>query len=149
MKRSERMRPVQRAVEDVERQRAVRLAAAERTLAEAQAKLDELTRYHDDYVRRFASLAATGMAGMGLRDYQTFLARLGAAIRAQAEVVHSARAQRDSEQSVWQRAATRAKSVEKVVDHWREDERHSADRREQKESDERGLRQAREPKETS
>lgn len=149
MKRSERMRPVQRAVEDVERQRAVRLAAAERTLAEAQAKLDELTRYHDDYVRRFASLAATGMGGMGLRDYQTFLARLGAAIRAQAEVVHSARAQRDSEQSVWQRAATRAKSVEKVVDHWREDERHSADRREQKESDERGLRQAREPKETS
>jgi flagellar FliJ protein len=149
MKRSERMRPVQRAVEDVERQRAVRLAAAERTLAEAQAKLDELTRYHDDYVRRFAALAATGMGGMGLRDYQTFLARLGAAIRAQVEVVHSSRAQRDAEQSVWQHAATRAMSVEKVVDHWREDERRSADRREQKESDERGLRQAREPKETS
>jgi flagellar FliJ protein len=149
MIRSRRLQPVQRVIGDLERQRAGRLAASERTVAEAQARLDELTRYRDDYLRRFATLAAGGLGGMDLRDYQTFLARLGAAIRAQSEVLDGTRTQRDAELSAWQSAAARAKAVEKVVERWRTEERLAADRREQKEADERGLRQAQEPKETS
>jgi len=136
------MRPVQRAVDDAERARARRLAACERALAEAQAKLDELTRYHGDYLRRFETLAAAGMGGMDLRDYQTFLARLEAAIRGQTEVLEGARLQRDAERAAWRSAATRAKAVETVVDRWRADERRSADQREQKDSDERAQRAA-------
>jgi len=149
MTRSRRLQPVQRVIGDLERQRAARLAASERTVAEAQAKLDELTRYHEDYVRRFATLAAGGLGGMDLRDYQTFLARLGAAIRAQTEVVDGTRTQREAERSAWQSAAVRAKALEKVIDRWRSEERLAADRREQKQLDERGLRQVQEPKETS
>jgi flagellar FliJ protein len=143
MNRSRRMQPVQRAVGDLERRRAERLAAAERALGEAQARFDELTRYHDDYLKRFETLAGAGMAGMGLRDYQTFLARLAAAIGAQGEVRDTARAQRDAERDAWQKAATRAKAVERVVEQWRNDERQSAERRDQKESDERAQRRAR------
>jgi flagellar export protein FliJ len=134
------MAPVQRAVSDLERKRAERLGAAERAVREAQAKLDELTRYHEDYLRRFDLLASAGLEGLGLRDYQTFLARLAAAIRGQREVLARVCVQRDAERSDWQRAATRAKAVDTVVEQWREDERRDAARLEQKESDERALR---------
>ena len=139
MKRSDRMQPVQRVISDAERQQARRLAACERLVTEAEAKLTELTRYHEDYCRNFQARAGAGMAGIGLRDFQTFLARLDAAIRAQAEVVESTRARRDAERSSWQQAATRSKAVEHVVDRWRAEERQASDRREQKETDERAL----------
>jgi flagellar FliJ protein len=137
------MEPVQRAVADTERQRALRLAACERQVTEAQAKLAELTGYRNEYARQFQSRAGQGMGGLGLRDYQTFLARLASAIQAQEEVVVRALTQRDAERSSWQQAATRSKAVEQVVDRWRAEERVASDRREQKDTDERALRSTR------
>ena len=140
MRRAQRLELVQRVVDDLERRRAEALADCERQLAASEARLLELQAYQARYARDFAARAGTGMNGAGLRDYQTFLARLEEAVRQQSQIVMRARAQRDAERRNWQSAAQRAEAVGQMVKRWRMEEQRLADRREQHEADERAQR---------
>jgi flagellar FliJ protein len=140
MKRAERMKTVQRAVEDDERRRAEKLAASERRVTECQAKLSELENYQTSYAKQFSARAGAGIGGAGLRDFQTFLARLAEAVKQQAHVLQRARVERDSERQRWQGAASRAKAVGGVVKRWQTEDQRESERREQSESDERSQR---------
>jgi flagellar protein FliJ len=142
MKRSRRFAPVQRVVDDNERQGAQRLADAGKRLVEAEAKLTELRRYHDEYSKEFAARAGVGIGASGLRDYQAFLARLVGAIRAQALVVEQTRAERDGTHASWKVAATRAMAVGHVMRRWQGEERRKLEQREQGEADERAQHSA-------
>jgi flagellar protein FliJ len=140
MKRAERMKTVQRAVEDDERRRAEKLAASERRVSECEAKLAELEGYKLSYSQQFSARAGAGIGGAGLRDFQTFLARLEEAVRQQTQMVQRARVERDSERTRWQGAASRAKAVGGVVKRWQCEDQREMERREQNESDERSQR---------
>jgi flagellar FliJ protein len=140
MKRVERLRMVERAIEDLERRRAETLAASERQLCASTAKLAELESYHAAYTRQFNQRAEAGMAGAGLRDYQAFLARLAEAVRQQTQQVARARTERDAEHLSWQGAAQRAEVVGRLVNRWRIEEQRLGDLAEQRESDERAQR---------
>ncbi|HYM35513.1 MAG TPA: flagellar export protein FliJ [Steroidobacteraceae bacterium] len=140
MTRSGRMKPVQAIVDATERHEATELAASEEKLAACERKLDELKQYEHDYRESFNARVTAGMGGRPLRDYQLFLARLAEAIRQQNRIVLDARAQRDTRQEQWREAARRHKAVDHVVDNWRADERRIAERREQRDSDERAQR---------
>lgn len=140
MTRTQRLKPVQNVVESAEKRFAQSLAACERRVSEAEGKLDELRRYRVEYERQFADRAACGMGVAELRDYQAFLARLGEALRQQQSVVERARADRDAERLRWQDAARRAKALEHVVTQWQTEERRIADRRDQRDTDERAQR---------
>ena len=83
MKRAERLKMVQNVVEDQERRRAEQLARSEKRVTECQFRLNELETYQANYSREFASRASNGIGAAGLRDYQTFLARLSEAVRQQ------------------------------------------------------------------
>jgi flagellar FliJ protein len=138
--RSQRLAPVQRVVDDVERRLAQSLAAIERRLAEADDKLLELTRYRSEYEQQFRARVAGGMGVAELRDYQAFLARLNEAIRQQQAVVQRMRIERDAERERWRTAAQRAEAVGNLVERWQIEERRVADLREQREIDERAQR---------
>jgi flagellar FliJ protein len=138
--RSKRLAPVQDVVENAERRLAQSLAACERKVSEAEGKLQELTRYRGEYERQFAQRAASGMGVNELRDYQAFLARLTEAMRQQQSVVHRVRADRDAERLRWQDSARRAKALDHVVTQWQDEERRTAERREQRDADERAQR---------
>jgi flagellar protein FliJ len=131
------MEMVQRVVDDNERQRAERLAASEKRVSECEAKLAELESYQASYARDFVSRAGAGIGAVGLRDYQTFLARLTEAVRQQTQLLTRARAERDAERLNWQNAAQRAEAVGQVVKRWQTEDRRAIDRQEQRESDER------------
>ena len=137
---SKQLQVVQRVVDEEERRRAERLAARERRVAESEAKLAELQGYQKNYAREFSECAERGMDGARLRAFQTFLARLGEAVRQQAEIVDRARAERDAERDSWRRAAQRADMVDHVVKRRKSEEKRALDRQEQRESDERSLR---------
>jgi len=137
MKRSTRMQTVRQAVDELERQRAQGLAAAERAVQESEAKLAELESYQMSYVSEFSSRVGRGMAGSGVRDYQTFLARLQEAVQQQGLVVARARALRDAEHERWRLAAQRSNAVGRLIERWQGDERVAAERHEQRETDER------------
>lgn len=140
MKRSERMQTVERVVSDVERQRAEALALSERRVAESESRLAELEQYQKAYADQFRARAGSGMGGAGLRDFQTFMARLAEAVKQQAQIVLQARAERDAELKTWQSAAQRAHAIGGLVKRWQSEERRADDRREQHESDERAQR---------
>lgn len=140
MTRTQRLAPVQDIVDNAERRLAQSLAVHERRVAEAEGKLGELTCYRGEYEKQFTQRAASGMGVSELRDYQAFLARLTEAMRQQQSVLQRVRADRDAERLRWQDAAKRAKALEHVVTQWQNEERRSADKREQRDIDERAQR---------
>ena len=140
MKRSERMQTVERVVSDVERKRAEALAARERHVTECENKLSELESYQKSYADQFQTRAGAGIGAAGLRDFQTFMVRLGDAVKQQVQLVVKAKADRDAERKVWQNAAQRAEAVGGLVQRWQKDEQRQSDQQEQRESDERAQR---------
>jgi len=136
VKRSERLEPVQQAAARTERERAERVGAAERHLVEMQQKLAALEKYRGEYENNFASRAVAGVDVIGMRDYQTFLARLGEALNQQRELVAMAQGALDAERSNWREAAQRAHVVESLAERWQTEEIRAAERRDQQESDE-------------
>jgi len=137
MKKTERIGMVRRVVETHERRKAEALAACEKSVVAAQAKLDELESYRAAYVREFTRRAESGMSGAGVREYQVFLGRLDEALRQQSQILAQARLQRGAELESWRNAARRATAVGNLATHWQAEEQRTADKIEQKESDER------------
>src|SRR5215469_156354 len=137
MKKTERIGMVRRVVDDIERRKAEALAACEKNVLAAQAKLEELEAYRAGYVRDFRRRAESGMNGAGAREYQVFLSRLDEALRQQAHILAQARLQRTPEHESWRNAARRATAVGNLATHWQAEERLAAEKVEQKESDER------------
>lgn len=140
MKRAQRLKMVQNVVEDQERRRAEQLARTEQRVNECETRLTELESYQANYAREFAARASHGIGAAGLRDYQTFLARLSEAVRQQSQTVFRARAERDAELRIWQSAAQRAEALGRIVKRWQDEEQRTYDRHEQRESDERAQR---------
>ncbi|HKU90760.1 MAG TPA: flagellar export protein FliJ [Steroidobacteraceae bacterium] len=136
MKRSERLDVVQQAAARTERERAERVGAAERHLTEMQQKLTALEKYRGEYEAGFAARAGGGVDVIGMRDFQTFLAKLGEALIQQRELVVLARKALEAERSHWREAAQRQHVVETLAERWQGEETRAANRRDQIESDE-------------
>lgn len=135
-KRVEQLDVVQQVATRNERERAERLAAAERDAIEAEQKLVALERYRNEYETQLATKGAAGTDISGVREFQAFLARLGDALVAQRQVLAQARAARDEMLGAWRQAAQKAKVVETLAERWQDEARRDEDRRTQRESDE-------------
>jgi flagellar FliJ protein len=135
MKRSERLDIVQQAAARTERDRAERVAQAEKHLVEMQQKLAALEKYRGEYEAGFAVRAGAGFGAIEVRDFQTFLARLGEALSQQRELVAAARMALDAERNQWREAAQRQHVVETLAERWQGEETRAADRRDQQMSD--------------
>lgn len=140
MKRAKRLQPVGQLMDELERESALRVAATQTRLTEAQKRCTELQRYLGEYREMFAQRAKAGMEVAGLRDYQVFIARLQEAVQAQQTVVDQLAAECQTEREVWSQAAARKAAVGKVIQQAHSDERRAEDRRQQREVDERAQR---------
>jgi flagellar FliJ protein len=136
MKRSQRLDIVQQAAARTEKERAERVALAEKHLAEMQQKLAALEKYRTEYEAGFAARAGAGFGAVEVRDFQTFLARLGEALLQQKELVTAARRALDAERDQWREAAQRTHVVESLVERWQGEETRAENRRDQNMSDE-------------
>src|SRR3954471_5549204 len=105
MKRSESLEVVQQVTARTERERAERVGAAQRHLVEMQQKLAALERYRSEYESGFAARAGAGLDVVGMRDFQTFLARLGEALSQQRELIVLAERALEAERCHWREAA--------------------------------------------
>src|SRR4051812_27014179 len=108
MKRSQRMQNGERGGSGVEGKRAQALALSERRVSESETKLTELETYQKNYADQFNTRAGAGIGAAGLRDFQTFMARLADAVKQQMQIVVKAKSDRDAELKTWQNAAQRA-----------------------------------------
>lgn len=136
MKRSERMDVVQQVASRNEREHAERVAAAQRHLREMEEKHSALEKYRGEYEAGFQARSRAGFDVAAVRDYQAFLARLGEALTAQAQLVDQARVALDKVRAQWREAAQRAHVVDSLAERWQNEESRAADRRDQNETDE-------------
>jgi flagellar FliJ protein len=140
MKRSKRLEPVGEMAQEEERECAGRVAALQARLDEAQKRSSELKRYAVEYQSMFQQRAAAGIGVAGLRDYQTFLARLNDAASQQEAVVAQLESEVARARVEWLEAAARKSAVSKVIESARTEDQRLEDRRSQKESDEHAQR---------
>src|SRR5580658_1090899 len=121
MKRSKRLEPVGELADGEERECAARVAVLQARLDEAKKRDGELKRYLVEYQSMFQQRAAAGMGVAGLRDYQTFLARLNDAVRQQDSVVAQLESECAHARVEWLEAAARKTAVGKVIEKARSD----------------------------
>jgi flagellar FliJ protein len=134
---SQRFKPVLRIAESRERKAAHQLGDSQRNVQEQEAKLEELRRYHKEYLERFDSAARVGISAAQLREYQAFLAKLEMAIKEQESVVQQSQHVCTTHREEWQQKYIRTQALDKVVQRCKTEERNTQEKREQKEIDER------------
>ena len=140
IRRDKRLVPLNELAGNAERSQAMNMAEAERRLAEAEKRLEDLVRYRLEYEQSFVVRASGGVEVQRLREHQVFIARLGEAARAQQQVILQLRNESDSARLHWREAATHKKVVGKVIERAQDEERRELDRRTQNEVDERAAR---------
>lgn len=83
MVQSKRFKPVQRVAESRERKAARSFGQSQRLMHDQEARLEELRRYHEEYLQRFRESSQMGMSASQLQEYRAFLEKLEKAIEAQ------------------------------------------------------------------
>jgi flagellar FliJ protein len=139
MMKSKRFEPIQEiaSTEAVDLSRAMGEAA--RKVADIESQLEQLKTYRDEYVRN-STQSAAAMDAVKLQNYRSFLDRLGEALRQHMKSLETARAEYERRRALWSEKRVEAESLSRVVDRFRKEEQHVADRREQREGDDAALR---------
>ncbi|MGH8231117.1 MAG: flagellar export protein FliJ [Steroidobacteraceae bacterium] len=140
MKRAKRLEPVSALAEEAERDCAAQVSAIQARLTEAERRREDLKRYLGEYQSMYQRRASAGMGASGMRDYQTFIARLGEAVRQQDAVIEQLQADCARARARWLDAAARKSALGKVIANANSEEQKLEERRSQKESDEHAQR---------
>jgi flagellar FliJ protein len=139
MMKSKRFEPIQ----EIASSRAVDLSRAMgeagRKVADIERQLAQLQSYRDEYVRN-STQSAAAIDAVKLQNYRSFLERLGEALRRHLKSLENARAEYEARRAAWSEKRIEAESLGRVVDRFRKEEQHVADRREQREGDDAALR---------
>jgi flagellar FliJ protein len=134
MMKSKRFEPIQEMASSSAKDLSRPMADAAQKVAELEQQLKQLQNYRDDYVRKTQSSNAP-MDVVKLQNYRSFLERIGEAMRQQQTHLELARAEYEKRRARWSEKRIEAESLCKVVERFRKEERHAADRREQRDGD--------------
>ncbi len=140
MVQSKRLRPVHRVAESKEQTAARELGDSTRYVHQQEARLEELRRYHAEYLERFHSAAKMGMSALQLQEYRAFLSKLERAIREQETIIKDGLNVHRFKKDNWQQKHVRTQALGKVIDRYKHAETKAEDKREQKELDDRNQR---------
>lgn len=132
-KKSTRIKRVHGLAESEEKSSCRAMGEAQRQLDDQLQRLNELQAYRHEYSSRRPKNGVVNSAQWA--DYQNFLGRLDDAVHAQAELVAEGERNRDVHRSHWQQKRVKMKSLERVVDRYRDDEHREAERESQRRQD--------------
>jgi flagellar export protein FliJ len=131
MMKSKRFEPIQEIAANSADQLSRAMADAGLKVTDLERQLERLQSYRDEYLRS-SGPAAGSTDAVKLQNYSTFMERLGEALRQHLKNLDNARAEYEKR--------VEAESLSRVVARLRQEERHAADRREQREGDDAALR---------
>ena len=141
MRKSKRFQPIQ----EIASTKAVDLSRvmgeAARKVADLERQLEQLQAYRDEYVRN-STQSGGSMDAVKLQNYRSFLERLGEALRQHEQSLGLARTEFEKRRAQWSEKRIEAESLSRVVDRFRKEEEHAADRREQRDGDDAAMRVA-------
>ena len=139
MMKSKRFEPIREIASISANELSRAMADAGRRVADLERQMDQLKSYRDDYVRN-STEGQGAMDAVKLQNYRSFLDRLGDALRQHSKNLDAARAEYEKRRRQWSEKRIEAESLGRVVDRFRTEERHAAERREQREGDDAALR---------
>jgi flagellar FliJ protein len=134
MMRSKRFEPIQELASNSADNLSRSMADAARRVADLERQFDQLKTYRDEYVAK-STAAGGAMDGLKLQNYRSFIDRLGEAIRQHVTKLDTARAEYERRRVLWSEKRIEAESLSRVIDRFRKEELHVAERREQREGD--------------
>jgi flagellar FliJ protein len=137
--KSKRFEPIHDIVASSAQDLRQAMTDAERRVAEMELQLEKLQSFREDYLQK-AAQAGGPMDSVRLQNNRAFLERLAEAVRAQLKKLGLARAEYETRRTLWSEKRIEAQALGQAVERFRQDERQAADRRDQRESDEAGLR---------
>ena len=139
MMKSKRFEPIQQIASTSAMDLSRAMGEAGRKVADLERQLEQLQSYRDEYVRN-STQSARSMNAVQLQNYRSFLDRLGEALRQHLKNLDAARAEYERRRVLWSEKRIEAESLGRVVDRFRKEEQHAADRREQREGDDAAMR---------
>jgi flagellar export protein FliJ len=139
MMKSKRFEPIQEIATTSANELSRSMAEAGRKVADLEHQLEQLQNYRDEYVRNSAQPNGAIYA-VRLQNYRSFLDRLGETLNHHLKSLDVARKEFEKRRAQWSEKRVEAESLNRVVDRFRKEERHAADRKEQREGDEAGMR---------
>jgi flagellar protein FliJ len=139
MIKSKRFVPIQEIASSSANELSRAMSDAGRRVADLERQLEQLKTYRDEYVRN-STEERGAMDAVKLQNYRSFLDRLGDALRQHTKNLDAARAEYDKRRAKWSEKRIEAESLGRVVERFRREEQHAADRREQREGEEAALR---------
>lgn len=110
-----------------------------RQLDEQLARLGELSAFRREYAGKTSAHSTVRSAHW--QDYQAFLGRLDAAVKAQQQIVQDCERNLATHRQRWMAKRQRVQSLERVVDKYQTEERQQEARQEQKRLDDLGRSQ--------
>jgi flagellar export protein FliJ len=141
MRKSKRFEPIHEIASTSAKDLSRMMGEAARKVADLERQLEQLQAYRDEYVRNSTQSSGT-MDAVKLQNYRSFLDRLGEAMRQHAQSLSTARAEFEKRRALWSEKRIEAESLSRVVDRFRKEEQHAADRREQRDGDDAAMRVA-------
>src|SRR3984885_845633 len=138
MMKSKQLEPIQEIASTSARDLSRAMGDAGRKVAELERQLEQLQSYRDEYVRN-STQSSGAIDAVKLQNYRTFLDRLGEAMRQHVKNLDNARAEYEKRRALWSEKRIEAESLSRVVDRFRREEQHAADRREQRDGDDAAL----------
>jgi flagellar protein FliJ len=139
MMKSKRFEPIQEIASISAQDLSRAMGEAGRRVADLEGQLERLQSYRDEYLRKSAQ-GAGAIDAVKLQNYRMFLDRLGEALRQHLKALEIARSEYERRHALWSEKRIEAESLSRVVDRFRKEEQHAADRREQREGDDASLR---------
>jgi len=139
MMKSKRFEPIQEIASTSAKDLSRAMGEAGRRVADFERQLQQLQSYRDEYVRN-STQSAGAIDAVQLQNYRMFLDRLGEALRQQLKNLDNARAEYEKRRALWSEKRIEAESLGRAVERFRKEERHAADRREQREGDDAAMR---------
>jgi flagellar FliJ protein len=130
--RAARLQPAAEQAKERQEKALQRLADQQQKLLKAEQQLTELQRYREEYALQGGDLTVTA-----LLNRQRFIERIDQAITQQLTEVERQKRLLEQAGGQWREAHARERALDSVIDHHREQERKSEERREQSEIDER------------
>jgi flagellar protein FliJ len=137
--KSRRFEPIQEIASNSAKELSRAMAEAGRRVADLERQSEQLKTYRDEYVRN-STEGQGAMDAVKLQNYRSFLERLGEALRQHLKNLDAARAEYEKRRARWSEKRIEAESLSRVVERFRSEERHAADRREQREGDDAAMR---------
>jgi flagellar FliJ protein len=139
MMKSKRFEPIHEIASTSAKDLSRIMGEAGRKVTELERQLEQLQAYRDEYVRNSTQTNGT-MDAVKLQNYRSFLDRLGEALNQHHKSLDNARKEFEKRRAQWSEKRIEAESLHRVVDRFRQEERHAADRREQREGDDAAMR---------